>query len=135
MKDLHPYFTRVSPDFIRLNAKRIKPGDVKKISAHSEEILYRMKHHRRFQDWIPELGNVLTIVKEFDKGLRPDVPFPVIEAIVFTLLFIDHPLDLSPDVHPVVGQIDDIDLFAVCCKIVKDFVPDFGFHHVLAESV
>lgn len=123
MKDFKQYLTRVSPDFITRNSKRIKPDDIHRITENEDRIRLILSHHSKFQDWIPELDNVLKLVKDYNQGKRKDVPFPVIEAIIFTLFFIYQPIELSPDFYPIVGQIDEAALFAVCYMIAKDYLP------------
>jgi len=43
----------------------------------------------------------------------------VVGAVVFTMLYVFNPLDLMPDVLPIVGQLDDAALFAACLMLVE----------------
>lgn len=123
MKDFRQYLSKVSPDFITRNSKRIKPDDIHRITDNREQIRFILSHHAKFQDWIPELDNMLDLVSDYKEGNRKDVPFPVIESIIFTLFFIYHPIELSSDFYPIVGQIDESALFAVCYLLAQNYLP------------
>ncbi|MCA0445851.1 MAG: DUF1232 domain-containing protein [Bacteroidetes bacterium] len=123
MKDFRQYLSRVSPDFITRNSKRIKPEDIHRITDNREQIRFILSRHARFQEWIPEIDNMLNLVSDYQLGKRKEVPFPVIEAITFTLFFIYHPIELSSDFYPIVGQIDEAALFAVCYFLAQDYLP------------
>ena len=43
----------------------------------------------------------------------------MIGAAVFTLLYVFNPLDLMPDVIPLVGQIDDAAIVAGCLMLIE----------------
>ena len=52
------------------------------------------------------------------------VPKGTVAAIVGTLLYVLSPVDVIPDVIPVVGYLDDAAVLALCLKFVKHVVDE-----------
>jgi len=46
------------------------------------------------------------------------IPFRTIAAVTFTLLYLANPLDLIPDIIPVVGYIDDAFIVGLCVRFI-----------------
>ena len=53
------------------------------------------------------------------------VPKGTVAAIVGTLLYVLSPVDVIPDVIPVVGYLDDAAVLALCLKFVKHDVDEY----------
>lgn len=53
------------------------------------------------------------------------VPKGTVAAIVGTLLYVLSPVDLIPDVLPVVGYLDDAAVLALCLKFAKHDVEEY----------
>ncbi len=49
---------------------------------------------------------------------RYKLPYRTVAAVVFTLLYFVNPLDLIPDLIPVVGYIDDAFVVSLCIKFI-----------------
>lgn len=65
-----------------------------------------------------ELPILIDMVKSYLKKEYTYVPMPTIIGIIATLLYIISPIDLIPDVLPVIGHIDDYTLAYVCLVLV-----------------
>lgn len=64
------------------------------------------------------LGDIFT-------GKYKKVPFGTIAAIVGTLLYVLSPVDLIPDVIPVVGYLDDAAILAACLNFTRFDVEEY----------
>lgn len=76
---------------------------------------------------IPNVGNLLSdipvlvsLVKSYVTGEYKEIPYNVIVAVVATLLYVISPIDIIPDVIPVVGFADDAMAVAFCIKMIHD---------------
>ena len=57
------------------------------------------------------------MISDVVKG-KYEVPFRTVAAITFTLLYLANPLDLIPDIIPVIGYIDDAFIVGLCVKFI-----------------
>ncbi len=76
---------------------------------------------------IPNVGNLLSdipllvsLVKSYVSGEYKEIPYNTIIAIIATLLYVISPVDIIPDVIPVVGFADDAMAVAFCMKMLHD---------------
>ena len=76
---------------------------------------------------IPGIGNMLSdipllvsLVKSYVAGEYKEIPYNSIVAVVATLIYVISPLDIIPDVIPVVGFTDDAMAVAFCMKMIHD---------------
>ncbi len=61
----------------------------------------------------------IAFVKDYWTKQYRRAPYGILAAIVFTLIYVFNPLDLVPDVLPVIGQIDDAAVFGACLLLVE----------------
>jgi uncharacterized membrane protein YkvA (DUF1232 family) len=47
------------------------------------------------------------------------IPYTIIAAAVFALLYVFNPFDLIPDVLPVIGQLDDVAVMSASLMLVE----------------
>ena len=76
---------------------------------------------------VPGAGNLLSdvpllvsLVKSYINGEYKEIPYNTIVAVVATLLYVISPIDIIPDVIPVVGFADDAMAVAFCIKMIHD---------------
>ena len=74
---------------------------------------------------IPSVGNLLSdipllvsLVKSYVEGEYKEIPYNSIVAVVATLLYVISPIDIIPDIIPVVGFTDDAMAVAFCMKMI-----------------
>ena len=75
---------------------------------------------------IPLVGNALSnipilisLVRNYVKKEYTDIPLNSIIAIVSALVYFLSPVDVIPDVIPVIGYLDDAVVIATCWKFVE----------------
>ena len=76
---------------------------------------------------IPSVGSLLSdvpllvsLVKSYLDGEYKEIPYNSIVAVVATLLYVISPIDIIPDIIPVVGFTDDAMAVAFCIKMIHD---------------
>ena len=76
---------------------------------------------------IPNVGSLLSdipllvsLVKSYIDGEYKEIPYNTIVAVVATLLYVISPIDIIPDIIPVVGFADDAVAVAFCMKMIHD---------------
>jgi len=82
---------------------------------------------------MPSLDRILqdvrlavSLVRDYRNGSYRTVPAHTIVAIVLLLLYVFNPLDLLPDVLPIVGLIDDALAAALCLWFVERDLRAYG---------
>lgn len=109
---------KIEADLIQQGAEKVTEKDVEKVIDKSEEI--KKKFAGRSLARFAEDGQLLiSIVKDYWARAYRRVPYGTIAAIVFTLIYVFNPLDLVPDVLPIIGQIDDAAVVAGCLILVE----------------
>ena len=66
-----------------------------------------------------DIKDLFLLVKDFITGKYKDIPFWTIIAISGALIYVVNPLDLAPDVIPILGLIDDILVLFLCSLMVR----------------
>ncbi|GAB6067562.1 hypothetical protein JCM13664_08800 [Methylothermus subterraneus] len=61
----------------------------------------------------------LELIRDYRLGRYRNLPTWAIAAVAFGLLYLIDPLELVPDVIPVVGYVDDVAVIALILKLVK----------------
>ncbi|HEX2697692.1 MAG TPA: DUF1232 domain-containing protein [Anaerolineales bacterium] len=109
---------KIEEELVEQGAKKVTDEDVEKVVDKSEEI--KKKFSGRSLGRFVEDGQLLiSLVKDYWAGTYRQVPYGTVAAIVFTLIYVFNPLDLVPDVLPIVGQIDDAAVVAGCLILVE----------------
>ncbi len=109
----------IGEQFVKDGAEKVTPADVDKVVARSEEIQRRFTSGGPLHRFVEDGRLLLAAVRDYWTGRYRKWPLGTIGAIVFTLLYVFDPLDLIPDVLPIIGQIDDAAVVAACLFLVE----------------
>jgi len=104
---------------IEQGSKKISNADVQKVVEKAGDIQKKFAAGGPLGRFIEDGKLLIAIVKDYWSGTYRQIPYGTIAAIVFTLIYIFNPLDLVPDVLPVIGQIDDATVFAGCLLFIE----------------
>jgi len=104
---------------IKAGAQSVTEQDIVKVVTKSDEIKKKFRPGGPLQRFIADGQLLLAMIKDYWARRYRHVPVGVVGATVFTLLYVFNPLDLMPDVIPLVGQIDDAALVAACLMLVE----------------
>ncbi|MBN2467220.1 MAG: DUF1232 domain-containing protein [Deltaproteobacteria bacterium] len=67
----------------------------------------------------------LALVRDYCAGRYRKIPFLSTGIIVFTLFYILCPIDVVSDFIPVLGQLDDVTVLALCLYLVEKDLRDY----------
>lgn len=114
---------KINEEFVTENAEKIGKEDVEKVVRESSKIKSKLETNSRFEKFIDEGKTMLSLIKDYWKKDYTKIPWYALTAIVFTLLYVLNPMDLSPDYIPFVGYIDDVSVFSFALTLVnKDLI-------------
>jgi len=105
-------------EFVKEGAEKVTDKDIEKVVNKSEEIKKKFTG-RSLGRFIQDAQLLISVVKDYWSGKYRQVPYGTIAAIVFTLIYVFNPLDLVPDVLPIIGQVDDAAVMAACLILVE----------------
>ncbi len=109
----------IDTDYVSANAEKITPEDVEKVIKQSSKIKSKLESNSRFKKFLGEGKVMLSLIKDYWKKDYTEIPWYALTAIVFALLYVLNPLDLSPDYIPVIGYIDDATVFSFALTLVS----------------
>ena len=110
---------KIGEELVKNGARRVTDKDVEKVIDKSVEIQRRFSLGGPLQRFIEDGQLLISVVKDYWSGAYRQVPFGTVAAIVFTLIYVFNPLDLVPDVLPIIGQVDDAAVVAACLMLVE----------------
>jgi uncharacterized membrane protein YkvA (DUF1232 family) len=110
---------KIDQKFIENGAQKVTDTELEKVVNKSEDIKKKFTASGPLKRFIEDGQLLISVVKDYRAGTFRQVPYGTIAAIAFTLIYVFNPLDLVPDVLPIVGQIDDAAVVAACMMLVE----------------
>lgn len=110
---------QLEKDLVQAGARTVSGKDIAKVVARSDEIRKKFRTGGPLRRFVADGQLLIAMVRDYAARRYRKVPVGVIGAVAFTLLYVFNPLDLMPDVLPLVGQIDDAALVAACLMLVE----------------
>jgi uncharacterized membrane protein YkvA (DUF1232 family) len=109
---------KVGEELIREGSPKITEKDLVKVVDKSEEIQKKIGSRGPLQRFVDDGRLLLSAVKDYWSGTYRKWPWGTMAAVVFTLIYVFNPLDLVPDVLPIIGEVDDAAVVAACLFLV-----------------
>lgn len=106
-------------------SKKITDEDIQKVLNKEKEIEDKVNGAGPLREYIDAVKSMFSLVRAYWSGEYREIPWFTIAAIVAALLYVFSPIDLIPDVIPVIGMVDDALVVAACLKLVKQDLADF----------
>ncbi len=110
---------RIGQELIKAGSEKVTDRDIEKVVGKSEEIQRRFSSGGPLQRFVDDGRLLLSAVRDYWSRRYRRLPLGTIGAMVFSLLYVLDPLDLVPDMLPIIGQIDDAAVVAGCLLLVE----------------
>ena len=111
--------SKINEDYIRANADEIQEEDVDKVVSNADKIKSKFLNNGKFDQYIADGKVMLSLVKDYWKKSYTEIPWYAMTAIIFSLLYVLNPMDLSPDYIPIIGYVDDVTVFSLALTMVN----------------
>lgn len=85
----------------------------------NEEKIESIMNNETLREYMNNIKNYFMMLKDLVTGKYKNIPVGTISAIIGTLLYVLSPVDLIPDLIPVVGFLDDAAVLALCVKLTQ----------------
>jgi uncharacterized membrane protein YkvA (DUF1232 family) len=117
--DAKKVLSGISEDFIKKGSAAVNSEDVQKVLDKANEITQKVVKSPSLQRFLKDVALLISMVKDFWSGAYREIPWWVIAAVVFTLLYVLSPIDLLPDFIPGIGLLDDALVIALCLTMIE----------------
>ena len=104
---------------VRQGAEKITEKDIERVVVKSEEIQRKFYSRGPLRRFVEDGRLLIALVRDYWARTYRRVPFGIIGAAAFTLIYVLNPLDLVPDVLPIIGQIDDAAVVGACLLMIE----------------
>jgi uncharacterized membrane protein YkvA (DUF1232 family) len=103
-----------------LAAGRITKDHAQKVVDTGQKIIDRVLKSEVLRKLIDDVKTLVGMVRDYVRGDYREVSWKSIAAAVVALLYVADPIDLVPDVIPVVGQLDDEATLLLAIYLIGD---------------
>lgn len=110
---------KVDRDFVKKGAGGISNQDLGRVVDRGDEIKQQFSKGGPLGRFVNDVQLLVAIVQDYVRGDYREIPWLSVASIAFALLYVLNPLDLIPDVIPVVGQLDDAAVVGLCLVMVE----------------
>ena len=123
-KEFHMSSSKAEEEMIREGSKKITDKDIEKVVDKSEEIQKKFYSRGPLRRFIDDGRLLLSLVRDYWSKKYQRIPYGIIGAVVFSLIYVFNPLDLVPDVLPLIGVVDDASIVGACLLLIeRDLLP------------
>lgn len=99
--------------------------DKKKLEHFLERLERKLLKIPLVGEYLSDVPVLISLVKDYVQKEYTDIPIRSIIAIVGALIYLINPIDLIPDVIPVIGYLDDATVIAFAYKLVREDVLEY----------
>ena len=110
---------KLGEELIKEGSPKIQEKDLVKVVNKSEEIQKKFRSRGPLQRFIDDGRLLIASIRDYWAGRYRKMPWGTVAAVAFTLLYVFNPLDLVPDVLPIIGELDDAAVIAACLFLVE----------------
>lgn len=110
---------KLNKTFFKRNSGKITNRYFDRIIEKAREIEDKVKAMPKLHGLWKDVLLCLELVRDYHRGEYKQIAPWAIAAVVFGLLYLVDPLELIPDVIPVVGYLDDVAVMLLILKLVK----------------
>ena len=106
-KRLQTVLERIGPDFVEQGARRVTRADLDDVVAKRAKVDQQLETRGALERYERPIRQMTDLLVDYRSGAYTGAPYWAIAIAVFTVQYVIKPIDIIPDMLPVVGQLDD----------------------------
>ncbi len=119
MQNVGTILKKIDTNFLKKKSQTISEYDIQKATDNADEIEEKFRRNGALDRFIEDGKLMLSFLRDYKSGKYRKIPYWVVAAIVFTLLYILTPFDAIFDLIPGIGQVDDAAVMGICLYMVE----------------
>lgn len=100
-------------------------NDAEKFERLLQRLSKKMKNVSVAGDILSDIPILISLVKAYISKEYTDIPIGSIVAVTSALIYIVSPVDLIPDVIPIIGYVDDAAVLSFAVKMINDDLDEY----------
>ena len=116
---LQSVLDHIGPDYLESGAGVVGDRQVQRVLRRAPEIRKQLAAGVALPRVKTRAELMLSLVADFWAGTYRKVPYRSVALMVFALAYIVAPVDIVPDTLPVIGEVDDAIVVALCARMVR----------------
>lgn len=117
---------QIGPDFLERGASSVGDREVARMLHHAGAIRAQLREGVVLQRVKTRAELMLSLVADFHAGKYRRIPYRSVALMVFALSYLAAPVDIVPDVLPVIGEVDDAIVVALGARMVRNELLTYG---------
>ena len=112
-------FKKPDEEFIKEGAEKVTAKDIQTADERSEDIKKKFSARGPLKRFVEDGKVLAALVRDWRTGKYRQALYGTIAAVVFGLIYVFNPLDLVPDVLPLIGAVDDAAVIGALLMLVE----------------
>jgi uncharacterized membrane protein YkvA (DUF1232 family) len=112
-------------DQLNKDAGRITTHDIEEVIDRADEIKGKFRDGGPLKRFIRDAQLMVSLVQDYWNRSYREIPWWAIATVSAALLYVLSPIDLIPDVIPILGLLDDAMVVSACLLMVEQQLADY----------
>ena len=111
-------------NYVHSGIGRIRWQDGQRVLSQSRNLEAKVKRldPKRYRGFIENISSLFGMLSDYWTGNYSAMPWTVVAAIIFALLYFLNPADLIPDIIPGLGYIDDASVVGIVVASIEHHI-------------
>ena len=107
------------------DAGKVTENDVFEVMNRADEIRDRVESNGPLKRFVKDVSLMSSLIGDYWNRSYREIPWWAISAVVAALAYVLSPIDLIPDILPLVGFIDDAMVVGACLLLVEQQLAEY----------